>query len=125
MPMNPAAPRTSKRPYYWVGPCFFHADFVERHEGAASRDAARTERISKVFAPQGRNQHMANAAKPATKSDILKSLTDNTGLSKKDVVGILDGLTDLIKRELGKKGPGMFTIPGLIKLKLVHKPATK
>ena len=68
---------------------------------------------------------MANEAKPATKSEMLKHLCDHSGLNKKDVTAILDGLNELIKRELSKKGPGVFTMPGLIKLKLVHKPATK
>ena len=67
---------------------------------------------------------MNNNAKPATKTEIVKSLSDQTGLSKKEVTGLFDGLSTLIKRELGKKGPGVITIPGLVKLKVVHKPAT-
>ena len=31
----------------------------------------------------------------------------------------------LIAKELGKKGPGQFVVPGLLKLKVVRKPATK
>jgi nucleoid DNA-binding protein len=69
-------------------------------------------------------QRMANS-KPATKSEIVKTLTESTGLSKKDVAGLFDGLTNIIKRELGKKGPGIVTIPGLVKLKVVNKPARK
>ena len=34
-------------------------------------------------------------------------------------------LAELIKNELGKKGPGIFVVPGLLKLKVVRKPATK
>ena len=34
-------------------------------------------------------------------------------------------LTELIGNELGKKGPGLFVVPGLLKLKVVRKPATK
>jgi nucleoid DNA-binding protein len=68
---------------------------------------------------------MAADSKPATKTEILKTLADNTGLSKKDVSGVLDQLMELVKRDLGKKGPGLFTIPGMVKFKLVQKPATK
>ena len=32
---------------------------------------------------------------------------------------------DLVAKELGKKGPGIFVLPGLLKLKVVRKPATK
>jgi hypothetical protein len=38
---------------------------------------------------------------------------------------VFDALTNVIKRELGKKGPGLFTVPGLLKLRLVRKAATK
>jgi len=34
-------------------------------------------------------------------------------------------MNELISKELGKKGPGQFVIPGLLKLKVVRKPATK
>ena len=37
---------------------------------------------------------------------------------------VFDALTGLIKKEL-RKGPGQFTVPGLLKLRLVKKPATK
>jgi nucleoid DNA-binding protein len=68
---------------------------------------------------------MASGAKPATKSEFIKALGDGTGLSKKEVTGFLDALNQLIATHLGKKGPGIVTIPGLVKLKVVKKPATK
>ena len=33
--------------------------------------------------------------------------------------------TGLIKKDLGSRGPGVFSLPGLVKLKRVVKPATK
>ncbi len=66
-----------------------------------------------------------SAPKPATKADIYNSLSEKTGLSKKDIASVFTGLSDLIAKELGKKGPGLFVIPGLLKLKVVRKPATK
>ncbi|MFO0948383.1 MAG: HU family DNA-binding protein [Planctomycetota bacterium] len=67
----------------------------------------------------------SSAPKSATKSEILANLSEATGLSKKDVQGVFDALSGLVKRELSKKGPGVFTIPGLLKLRVVRKPATK
>jgi len=63
--------------------------------------------------------------KAATKSSIYQELSTDTGLTRKQIAAVFDGLGKLIKNHLGKKGPGMFTIPGLLKLKLVRKPATK
>lgn len=67
----------------------------------------------------------APAVKAATKAEIFMSLAETTGLSKKDVAGVFDALGSLISKELGKKGPGVFIVPGLLKLKVVRKPATK
>jgi nucleoid DNA-binding protein len=64
-------------------------------------------------------------AKSATKAEIYTQIAEKTGLTKKDVSKVFEGLTDLISKELGKKGPGLFQIPGLLKLKVVRKPATK
>jgi nucleoid DNA-binding protein len=63
--------------------------------------------------------------KSATKAEIYGELAEKSGLTKKDVSKVFDALGELIGRELGKKGPGVFTVPGLLKLKVVHKPATK
>src|SRR5438094_891811 len=64
-------------------------------------------------------------AKARTKTATYQELATATNLSKKQVAGFFDELAQLIKRDLGKKGPGVFTIPGLLKMKRVHRPATK
>jgi nucleoid DNA-binding protein len=64
------------------------------------------------------------AARAATKSAIFQSLSEATGLSKKQIASVFDELTNLIKRDLGKKGPGVFAFPGLLKIKRVVKPKT-
>jgi nucleoid DNA-binding protein len=66
-----------------------------------------------------------SSSKPATKGEIYTKLATTTGLSKKQVSTVFDELTKLISNELGKKGPGLFVVPGLLKLKIVRKPATK
>jgi nucleoid DNA-binding protein len=65
------------------------------------------------------------AAKVLTKSEVLASLTETTGLSRKDVASVFDALSELIKKNVGKKGPGMFVIPGLMRIMVIQKPATK
>ena len=63
--------------------------------------------------------------KPRTKSEIYRELSDKTGLTRKQVVEVFDEMSGLIKKDLGRRGPGVFTIPGLLKVKVVRKPATK
>lgn len=64
-------------------------------------------------------------AKAATKSAMFQELASKTGLSKKDIGGVFDALTGFIHEQVGKKGPGVVTLPGLLKIKRVEKPATK
>lgn len=60
-----------------------------------------------------------------TKSAILSEISANTELSKKQVTEVLDELKDLIERHVKKGGAGEFTLPGLLKIKTVKKPARK
>ncbi len=69
---------------------------------------------------------VANAKKPPTKSEIYTRIAEDTGLTKKDVSAVFDSLSTQIKKNLGgRNGPGVFTIPGLLKMRVVKKPATK
>jgi len=65
------------------------------------------------------------SAKPMTKSDILSGIADATGLAKKDVNSVFEAMTAQIKKSLGRSGPGAYAVPGLMKLVVVRKPATK
>lgn len=65
------------------------------------------------------------SAKPMTKTEILTALAESTGLAKKEVAAFLEELGALIGKNLGKQGPGVFNIPGLMKVKVIRKPATK
>ncbi len=67
----------------------------------------------------------AAPAKPMTKTEILTQLAEGTGLSKKEVSSVLDEIGTLIGKSLGKRGPGVFNLPGLMKVKVIRKPATK
>lgn len=65
------------------------------------------------------------AAKVATKSEILASVAATTELSRKQVASVFEALSGLIKTNVGKKGPGVFVVPGLMKITVITKPATK
>ena len=63
------------------------------------------------------------AKKPTTKSELLAHIADKTNLKRKEVSAVFDELATVIKRDL--KGPGVFNLVGLMKVKIIHKPATK
>lgn len=54
--------------------------------------------------------------RPMTKTQFVAEIAEVTQLSKKQVDDVLDALSEEIKKSLGKKGPGCFTIPGLMKI---------
>ena len=66
---------------------------------------------------------MANKA--ASKSEILSNIADATELTRKQVASVFDALAQEIKAAVGKKGPGIFAVPGLMKITVINKPATK
>jgi nucleoid DNA-binding protein len=66
-----------------------------------------------------------SSSKPATKGEVYTKLATKAGLSKKQVSTVFEALNELIGNELGKKGPKSFVVPGLLKLKVINKPATK
>ena len=66
---------------------------------------------------------MAKKGGAPTKSEVLTHISKDTGLSRKQVGSVFDSLGGVIKKSL--RGNGLFTMPGLMKLKVVKKPATK
>ncbi len=67
---------------------------------------------------------MPKSAKSATKSEILSNIAEATELSRKQVASVIDALSDQIKAAVGKKGSGVFALPGLMKIMVINKPAT-
>lgn len=64
-------------------------------------------------------------AKAATKSEILAGIAAATELSRKQVASVFEALACQIKSAVGKKGPGLFVVPGLMKITVITKPAVK
>ncbi|MCX6128128.1 MAG: HU family DNA-binding protein [Proteobacteria bacterium] len=60
-----------------------------------------------------------------TKSQVVETISVNTGLSKKEVKLLLETLRELIGHDLQKSGPGSFNLPGLLKVRVVNKPASR
>jgi nucleoid DNA-binding protein len=79
---------------------------------------------TKAAKPKAASAGSEKKAKSRTKAEIYAALAESSGLTKKQIAGVFDGLSSLIKNELGKKGPGLFVVPGLLKIKVVRKAAT-
>jgi nucleoid DNA-binding protein len=66
---------------------------------------------------------MAKKGGAPTKSEILANISKDTELSRKQVSAVFDSLHAIIRKSL--RSNGVVTLPGLMKLKVVKKPATK
>ncbi len=66
---------------------------------------------------------VAKAKKAPTKTEIFNSIANATDLTRKQVAAVMDALAAEIKRSLGPRGPGVFAIPGLLKIEKKRIPA--
>jgi nucleoid DNA-binding protein len=60
-----------------------------------------------------------------TKTQILDTIAQSTGLNRRQVGAVLDGLTSVIETHVNKKSVGEFVLPGLLKISTIKKPAVK
>jgi nucleoid DNA-binding protein len=63
--------------------------------------------------------------KRMSKSQFVTTLAEKSGLNKKQAASALDTINTMVAQQLGKRGPGEVLIPGLLKLNVVNKPATR
>ena len=66
---------------------------------------------------------MADAPKPPTKTEIFNNIAQATDLSKKQIAAVFDALSAEVAKAVGDNGAKAFTIPGLCKVTVQHKPA--
>lgn len=62
---------------------------------------------------------------PMSKTQLTATLAESTGLTRKQITAVFDELSNLVGAHVAKKGAGQFTLPGLLKINTVKKPATK
>jgi nucleoid DNA-binding protein len=62
---------------------------------------------------------------PYTRTALLSHLAENTDLTKKQVASVLDELKLVINGHVKKGSAQTFTLPGLFKIKVNRKPATR
>ncbi len=63
--------------------------------------------------------------KSMSKTELIGRIADTTELTKRDVNSVLESLAEQIERSLGRRGPGVFTLPGLVKIEKKRVPARK
>ena len=60
-----------------------------------------------------------------SKSQVLEALAEDSGMSKSEVKKVWCSLERLIEASICDQGYGQFTLPGLMKVTTVRRPAIK
>jgi len=81
--------------------------------------------VKKATPKKQANRKMTAISKPMTKSQMMAEIAENTGLMKKQVAAVFDELSILIERHIKKRSAGQITLPGLLKIEVKKKKATK
>ena len=92
---------------------------------APKRKAAKKKVARKSKAKAAPKRKVTAIRDKMTKTQILTEIADKTELSRKQVDGVLEELEILIERHIKKGSCGEFTLPGLLKIRSVKRPATK
>jgi nucleoid DNA-binding protein len=68
---------------------------------------------------------VAASSKTRTKSGVLQTIAESVGIHRRDVAGVFHVLGSVIRADLSKVGSGIVTVPGLFRVTVKRKPATK
>lgn len=82
-------------------------------------------RLRKNHGEQKHMKKLTAVKEPMTKTQIMSTLAENAGLTKKQVGEVFEEMSSLIQRHIKKGATGQFTLPGLLKIVVNKKPATK
>ena len=78
--------------------------------------------VKKAAAPAKKIKAIKDAY---TKTQLFARISEDTGLARKEVAKVFDSLNDVIEGHIKSRGAGEFKVPGLMKIKVNKKPATK
>ena len=78
--------------------------------------------VKKAAAPAKKIKAIKDAY---TKTQLFARISEDTGLARKDFAKVFDSLNDVIEGHIKSRGAGEFKVPGLMKIKVNKKPATK
>lgn len=93
---------------------------------AVKKSASKLKRKSgngRSLATKSSAKKMPSIKDPLTKTGMIKTIADVSNVNKRDVVSVLECLTQVIETHVKSRGPGVFVLPGLMKITVVKKPA--
>ncbi|HEB59460.1 MAG TPA: integration host factor [Gammaproteobacteria bacterium] len=95
---------------------------VAKKKAAKKKVTRKKASKKKAAAPKKR---VAAIKEPMTKSALYSELAERTELSKKQITAVFESLAEVINGHVRRNAAAVFTLPGLLKIKVVRKPATR
>lgn len=89
---------------------------------AKKRAAKKSARKAK---PAAAPPKIASTNKVRSKGEVYRTLAEQSGVTRAQVARMFDVMTAMIEKDLGRSGPGVFNVPGMMKVLVQRKPATK
>ncbi len=65
------------------------------------------------------------SAKPRSKGEVFHTIAQHVGIHRRDVAAVVHVMASMIRADLSKSGSGVFKVPGLMRITIKRKPATK
>ncbi len=65
------------------------------------------------------------SGKPRGKGEVFGTIAQHVGIHRRDVAAAFHVMGSIIKADLSKSGSGVFKVPGLLRIMVKRKPATK
>lgn len=88
-----------------------------------------SKKVAKKAAPKGAAAlgpvKLATASKARSKGEFFRTIAENAGLSRQQVVRVFDVMAAIFEKDLSKSGPGMVNVPGMMRVTVKRMPATK
>jgi len=73
----------------------------------------------------GKPLKVGASSKTRSKSDVYSTIAQHVGIHRRDVAAVFHAMGGMIKADLSKSGSGVFSVPGLMRITVKRKPATK
>jgi len=87
-----------------------------------TKKKAAKRKVAKKAAPEKKIKAIKDAY---TKSALYAHISEDTGLARKEIAKVFDSLSEVIEGHIKSRGAGEFKVPGILKIKVNKKPATK
>ena len=98
---------------------------VKKKVVAKKKVAAKKAPAKKAPAKAAAPKKLTAVKEPMTKSQLYTTIAERTDVAKKDVAAVFDALSEIVDAHVRKRSAGSFTLPGLLKITTVKKPAKK